>query len=306
MLMSDLKLFAGSSNSWKIHLLAGTNLYHQGCGSKITEQNLTDASLFEIPGVPLTNGQTASTEEVVTFRFEGGTLIWLDIIASVTLGTAPSLLPYHHYNIADASKTKLHEIMGCKNWAMRLLARLSALQASKDTKPSEDVDPIKFDDEADAIKKEIAARIAQENLEDSDSEPLHRPTNSEHDITLITYLFALSTQIYLHLITQNFTQLHTLQSAISAVTIMLQTQKIGTHLLPACVMPLFMVACVAGPGCEQELFRKCFNGGWVAETGMRHRERLGGVLEDIWALRDARGDLVWGDVLEVVGDLLLI
>jgi hypothetical protein len=44
----------------------------------------------------------------------GGTIIWLDIVASITAGTAPVLLSYHSGVIASSSQTKLEDIMGCR------------------------------------------------------------------------------------------------------------------------------------------------------------------------------------------------
>lgn len=63
---------------------------------------------------PLTDEGAAIAQEGMTFRFMGGTIIWLDIVASITAGTAPVLLSYHSGVIASSSQTKLEDIMGCR------------------------------------------------------------------------------------------------------------------------------------------------------------------------------------------------
>lgn len=60
-----------------------------------------------------------------------GVVIWLDIIASVTTGTAPRLLSLHPFALSPGSQIQLENIMGCQDWPMIQIARIAALHEYK-------------------------------------------------------------------------------------------------------------------------------------------------------------------------------
>ncbi|KAK9386971.1 hypothetical protein V1515DRAFT_92610 [Lipomyces mesembrius] len=131
-LTTFVKLFAGQGNVWQIHLRAATNIYHRGCRDKLANLGLAEKSRTILcEDLPLSEDGPVVAEEVVIFRFLGGTIIWLDITSSIAAGKKPHLLPYHFCVIASNSQTKLEDIMGCKNWAMLQIGRIAALHEHK-------------------------------------------------------------------------------------------------------------------------------------------------------------------------------
>lgn len=58
-------------------------------------------------------------------------MIWLDIISSITTGRASYLLSQHPGIMASNVQTKLEHIMGCRDWVMLQIGRISALHEHK-------------------------------------------------------------------------------------------------------------------------------------------------------------------------------
>ena len=107
-------------------------MYKRGNEGSLEDIGLVEKSrriLFE--DHPITEYEPETTEEVATFRFVFGCIIWLDILSSIMAGTAPHLLPYHSRAITLNSHNKLQDIMGCKDGVILLLGRLAAIYGQK-------------------------------------------------------------------------------------------------------------------------------------------------------------------------------
>lgn len=103
-------------------------MYHRGYREKLVPFNLKgESTRILLNDLPLPEPGPKVMEEVTAFRFLSGTMIWLDIISSITSGKAPGLLPYYPSIITPISQTKLEDIMGCKNWVMLQIGHISAL-----------------------------------------------------------------------------------------------------------------------------------------------------------------------------------
>jgi C6 transcription factor Pro1 len=248
-------------------------------------------------------------QEVVSFRFMGGTIIYLDIIASITTGTVPRLLSYHPGVIASNSQTKLENIMGCKNWVMVQIGRIAALHGhEKHALQLGRFDHAAFNQTADSIGKEIESGLARGalgclNISEGDFPGLRSTVPDQ--ITLTTQIFAYMASVYLHLVIHGFQRLEILDTTISGAMKMLQTQ-IPSHLLPALVCPLYLIECVAGQGDEQQFFRNTYSSSpFLDPLLLEHRGRISPILEEIWSRRRTIPVLAWDDILKLTHDLLL-
>jgi len=130
--LTTKQLFAGRGDTWQIHLRAATDMFSQGYELRAHTLNLTE-SLESIAQQDLakSSGEGLVTEEVATFRFFSGILIWLDVLSCVTTGNTPRCLMLHEQIIGPKSAINLENIIGCKNWVVREIGRIATLHEWK-------------------------------------------------------------------------------------------------------------------------------------------------------------------------------
>lgn len=286
-------------------------MYHRGYEDKLVPFHLAEEStriLFQ--DLPLLEYGATVTEEVTAFRFLSGTMIWLDIMSSITAGTAPQLLPYHNTIIPPSSQTKLEDIMGCRNWVMLQIGRISSLHEHKTQSLQQgDSALIPFEQTVGDISREIQSGLAAEPSEGFSFPSCNSATitNAKSDSdppTLVTRIFAYTASIYLHVVTHGFQKLEVLDAIISKARRILQTQD-STHLLPALVAPLYIIGSVARQG-DEEFFRHLFSSPPLLDPLLDHRGRILPILEEIWKRRQTTTSIGWGDTLDLTHDLLLL
>ncbi|KAH8668653.1 fungal-specific transcription factor domain-containing protein, partial [Xylariales sp. PMI_506] len=302
------ELFTGASGVWKIHLNAAIDMTERECSDKLAHTDLTKRSksiLYNDLPLQLREDSPLVTQEVVTFRFMGGTSVWLDLVASVTTGRAPRLIPYHPRILGANSQTRFASIMGCENWVLFQIGRIAKLhsqlaEARKLGQPdTTGSDQLPTDIEE--VLQRGLARLSLDNVSMCDRD-CSVGVKQVHSITMA---FARMGLVYLHLVIHGFRLLDSLHATISATTAMIQTCSSSGH-LSAMICPLFVVGCVARPGKEQQLFSNIFSTTPVLEPLLKHRGKLLPVLEVIWNSRkESEGYLAWHDVLTLTNDLLL-
>jgi hypothetical protein len=263
--------------------------------------------------LPISGQEATDAEQIATFKFLGGTLMWLDIISAITSGTAPFLLSYHSSVLASDSQTQLENTMGCQNWIMLQIGRIAALHEHKmQTLQQGQFDCAEFEQAAGDITREIQYGLTQGALEDfniSDCDPAATfcaaSSNTVSDPTLlITHSFAYVATIYLHLVTHGFQNLELQEAVISAAVRMFQTE-ISSQLLPALVAPLFVIGSVIKREDEQ-YFRGIFSSPALSDPSLKHRGRILQILEEIWSRRRNAPGLSWNDIVERTSDILLL
>jgi C6 transcription factor Pro1 len=256
--------------------------------------------------LPLSEYEPVVTDEVVTVTFLRGTMIWLDIISSISAGTAPHLLPHHSSIIASNAHTKLEDIMGCKSWVMLQIGRIAQLYEHK-TKVLQTAlfDYTELDRTAIDISWEIQCGLTGlECLDISQRNSTTIPSTNTDAATLVTRAFTYMAFIYLHLVTHGFQQLDLLDTAVSGAMIMFQTQ-IPVHLLSALVCPLFIIGSVARQGDEQ-FFRHTLSSPPLQDPSRQHRQRILPILEEIWSRRQTTPGFTWKEILDLTHSILLI
>lgn len=277
------------------------------------EKNLAPLSLAENSRTtscedrPLLEYEHA-VEEVVHFQFLSGTVVWLDITSSITAGRAPHLLPYHTCIIAPDSQTRLEGIMGCRNWVMLQIGRISALHEHKiQGMRQQYFDCAELKHTMADISRHIQCGLAQLaleafNISERGSAAMFEPIIDPP--RLVTYMFAYMASIYLHLVIEGFHELEVLDTAISEAMRMLRT-RISTGLLPALVCPLYVIGSVAREG-DKQFFRDMFSSPPLLDPLLKHRGRILPMLEKIWSKRQTGHLFAWEDSLEFAYDILLV
>jgi hypothetical protein len=255
----------------------------------------------------ITEYEAGVTEEIVNVRFVFGTMIWLDILSSITAGTEPYLISHHLRIIGPNSQIRLEDIMGCKNSAMLQLGRLAELYGQKARALQNGAfDCSQLEHLVDDISREIQCGLTQGALEDfniSDGATATFNTMSDSS-TLVTHMFLHMASIYLHLLVQGFQNLTLLDPTISEAMTLLQSRT-PTRVLPALVCPLFFIGCVAR-GEDQQFFRAVFSSPPLLNPLLNHRGRILPIMEEIWSRRGTILGFGWEDCVALTKDLLLI
>ncbi|KPM41353.1 hypothetical protein AK830_g5178 [Neonectria ditissima] len=304
------ELFTGDKNACLAHLNAAIGMTRQA----FQQNNYERLGLAESTRVilhqdlPVPENEPATAEQVVNFRFLTGTTMWLDIISSITAGTAPQLLPYYSSIIAPASHTKLEGIMGCKNWAMLEIGRIAALhEQCVQAIGRGDFNCNEFQKIGCDITLNIEdglAGIALEGFSVSDPESTQALNTMPNEHTLITHIFALMASIYLHLAIRGFQELEALDGNIAKGMSMLQAQ--GTRqLLPALVAPLYIFGVVARTE-DKTFLREVLSCPPLLDASLKHRRAILPALEETWRQRERGSGMAWKDCLELARDVFLL
>ncbi|KAF7546922.1 hypothetical protein G7Z17_g8082 [Cylindrodendrum hubeiense] len=257
---------------------------------------------------PLPQDESVVGNEVMTLRFFRGTIIWLDITASITAGTSPSLFPSHISIIGPQSQTRLETIMGCKNWVMVRIGRIAALHEQKCQAVQQGIfSATEFGQTAKDIGKDLQrddAQAAMESLNICETHDTAGLDAKSDPPTLVTRLFAMMAPIYLHLITHGYQNLELAQTHLSETMEMLQSQSLQ-QVLPALVCPLFVIGSAASQS-EEQVFRDIFSSPPLLDPWPQHRGRILPILEDIWRTRRLKTTFTWEDSLDLAQNILLI
>lgn len=282
------------------------NMYQQGHKKNLMQIGLAEQSRRMIcEDLALTDYESVITDEVLTFRFLAGTLIWLDITSSIMAGSEPHLFSYHSDVIGPNSQTRLEDVMGCENWVMLQISRITAL-AERKTRASQErqFNSAEFDEIVSEIATEIQRGLFPEKLHIAERDSAAIFSTPPDALGLVTLGFAYMASVYLHLVTHGFQKLALLDTTIAAAMKLLQF-RIPRHLLPALVCPLFVIGSAVKKENEQ-FFRDIFSSSPLLNPSIGHRSKILPVLEEIWCRRRTIPGFVWRDSLELTDDILLL
>ncbi len=307
--MPSIKLFTGHANAWQTHLGAATNMYQKGRENELQRFGLKEESTAILSkDLPVSEYEPMITEEVVNYRFLSSTMIWLDLISSITAGTTPRLLPYYDEVLPSNSQTRLEDVMGCKNWVMVQIGRIAALHEQKYPKLAEgQFDCTEFEYTATDISREIQCRLAQGDFQDCNVSGRDLPTTSNDILNptdIVTHIFAFMATIYLHLVIHGFQSLNILETTVSAAMRMLQT-RVTPDLLPALVCPLYTIGLIAKRE-DQPFFRNVFSSVPLLNPALQHRRKILPIMEEIWSKGHGTPGFLWKDSLELTREILLV
>lgn len=278
------------------------DMFQQGKGDDFAHLGLMKSSATILrDNLPLPEYDPLITQEVANFRFVGGTVLWFDIISSITSGTAPYLFHDHRIFLNADSRTKLEDIMGCRNTVMLQIGRIAMLHDLKTHDESFDYRTV-----ADDIDREIQSCLTQSALEGFNlSQSAYPVFNMTSDpAVLMTCIFAHMATIYLHMIIHGFQRLEPLDASVSEAAKLLSTQ-VTRDVLPGLIAPLFITGLVAKEE-SQQIFRAMLGSEVILDPLLKHRARVLPCLEEVWSRRRITTGLSWKDVLTLTSEILLI
>ncbi|TEY71799.1 hypothetical protein BOTCAL_0086g00170 [Botryotinia calthae] len=303
------ELFGVQKSSWQIHLRAATDFFGHGYREHAAElgswANVESAAIT----LPTFCG-LLDNEPSIIFLFLSGVVMWLDVVSCITTGKSPQLLDLHR--MAFGRQIKLEKIMGCKDWVMTEIGRISILHESKRNElQSGTFDSHSFEAQADIIRQTIRRGLNEQFLTEL---RITNPTTKSHaesrisDQSIITRFFTRAACIYLELVVHGFKvveekpDLHRL----IAEPLTILPNLLHEDLFRAIVCPLYILGCVAKEK-ERDTFRMMFSSPPLNDPFMHHRSTILPLLEKVWILRDTHSEKVsWESVLQLSEDKILL
>ncbi|KAL6887107.1 fungal-specific transcription factor domain-containing protein [Trichoderma evansii] len=223
------------------------------------------------------------------FRFFTGLLLFIDVAASTSLERPPQLLEYHPQLLSNGddgtpgkgeATIRLSNLIGCRNWAIHVIAEISALDAWKKESMRKGIDY-----RTGLIER--ASHITQmldEGGSQMDGDGAALTVNS-------TKIWGCAARIYLTVVISGWLPLlPEVRSSVAHALQLLQTMA-GSSQLRALAWPLCVVGCIAEHTQEQD-FRNLF-------TELDKPTRIGTldealrIMESVWQIRGSTDSEVW-------------
>ena len=201
--------------------------------------------------------------------------------------------------------------MGCKNWAILQISRISALHEYRvQTLQQGCFNTAEFQGRAEDIQEELQSALTEfslASLELSSQSGFAAPSPLEPEVYIITRLFTLAASLYLYLVVRGY-QLETqeIRSLMIESMLILRTKMPG-HLMHVIICPLYIIGGAAAED-DKQFFRHVLTSAPILDPSLEHRGKILPVLEEIWRMRDSTfTGWTWEDSLRLTGqDLLLL
>lgn len=231
--------------------------------------------------------------------FLSAVLIWFDILACVSTGSAPVLQEYHPTFLTGIEPLiQLDGVMGCSSEVMMIIAQIAGLEAwKKESKAQGKLSNIKLVTRATSIETDLEAVASK--LADVMS-------RSPSDSCEVTQLFASAALVYLHVVVSGFQfSLPEIRSTVAKSITMFQHLS-NPKLLRSLVWPLCVTGCLATK--EQEGFFRDLVMGMSMEAYMFGSIRSAlRIMENSWEKRDGLEEgWDWAACMNSLGHLMLI
>jgi hypothetical protein len=262
--------------------------------------------------IPSTSHEAPKGHDIITFPFFSGVIMWLDIISSVTSGTAPRMLPLDsdEVPIRFQGQAKLENIVGCSDWALLQIGRISRLYEFQTESCQHDGSGCSANNLStyvDRIREDLVQGIAKSHMislslsDDPTTFALDGRSNE------ITRLFALTGLAYLHSVILGINEGPSCVEPTTVEAMALLRRAASANYTTAVVFPLYIFACIANEE-DKPFFRHVFSSAPLLDPTLDHRRKMLLQLEQVWTLRhnaDAVG-VTWSEVLQVSDGTLLI
>ncbi|KAK4067550.1 transcriptional regulator family: Fungal Specific TF [Trichoderma harzianum] len=238
------------------------------------------------------------------FRFFAGILLFIDTIASTSLRRPPQLLEYHPQFLTDKddgeyikgeAPIRLSRLVGCHNWAIRVVAEISALDVWK----KENMRVGSFFATELAERARYIDQILEEGMSQLDNV-------YATDTVTSTRIWAYAAKIYLAVVVSGWQpMLPKIRSCVAHALRLLQT-VVGSSHLRVLAWPLCVAGCMAERA-QEETFRNLFaeldKTALIGILGEALR-----VMESVWQNRGNMSSEMW-DVeacLNILGTPVLL
>lgn len=326
-----VEVAARRNTDWTIHLTPAFALFdeifksHGFDNSEPSLAILLDALPAPFPRAPLHHKPLPNTADQSALVFFVSLLLFIDIVASTCLGTAPALQHFHRSLLSSRKASKCHvsleSVVGCQNWALVAIGDISTLCAWKrGAKQQGTFSVVNLVNLAAPISEGLEQGLANLELTESfDSQK--RNTNasslegyySRHDratdhtsIANITRIWAHAAKIYLSVSLSGWqTNSPDIQASVAKVLSLAQSLESPAQ-LRSLSWPICVAGCQASPSQEDDFRRLIGTMGPLAEFGTF--DNALGIMEAIWKTRDTpdRANLDIASCLSILGSPALL
>jgi hypothetical protein len=295
MILTTMQLFVGGAEIWKTHLQAAmalfTGLIGPAATCKKSWEAITSLGTLQDPN------QYSANQRAV--RFLSAVLIWFDILACVSTGSAPVLQEYHATFLTGIEPlVQLDGVMGCRSDVMIIISEIAGLEAWKKQSKSQG--------KLSNIKLVTRATNIETNLEAVASSLADVMSRSPGDRYEVTQLFASAALVYLHVVVSGFQfSLPEIRDTV-ALSMTMFEQLSDAKLLRSLVWPLCVTGCMATK--DQEGFFRDLVMGMSVEAYMFGSTRSAlRIMENCWEKREALEEgWDWAACMNSLGHLTLI
>ncbi|KAK3321881.1 fungal-specific transcription factor domain-containing protein [Apodospora peruviana] len=262
----------------------------------------------------------APSSEQMAFRFFSALLLVDDIVVSTALGEEPRLLQYHDSILGsgqwaptekdnrDAHIISLGSIVGCQNWAMVAVAKISALDAwKKRQKLAGDLDMMELVLRATAIKSMLAANLARATVSPPSGASaddtnmawgdMFTPCNGQPSVLaaqslLATRIWAHAACLYLSVVVSGWQPFSSeVRHHVGCVLDLLAQRMLSRAVLRTIAWPFCVAGCLAGPA-QEPLFRSVVEGLWPPGLFGPVLKALE-IMESVWRNKDSVDSTTW-------------
>jgi len=259
----------------------------------------------------------APSSEQMAFRFFSALLLVDDIIASTALGEEPKLYQFHDSILGNGQwqtwkdeqapyTIQLESIMGCQNWAMVAVARISALDAwKKRQKAAGDLDVMELALRAAGIKSVLVASLTRIEVsppavpaETNESVwGIFTPSNGQASAMadqslLATRIWAHAAILYLSVVVSGWQPSSSeVRHHVACIVELLSQRILSWAVLRTIAWPFCVAGCLAGP--TQEPLFGSIVGGLRPPGLLGPLQKALHIMEVVWRRRDLLDSNTW-------------
>ncbi|KAF7526512.1 hypothetical protein G7054_g10727 [Neopestalotiopsis clavispora] len=317
--------------NWQIHLTPALSIFDEVFKSHGLDQSskpsldvLSHALPSSIPVTTQHHKSLPNTADQSALTFFVSLLLFVDIMASASLGTSPTLQSYHESLLPSQSDSDFHisleKVLGCQNWALVAIGNISALCAWKrDAKQGGNFSIFRLVSLAEPISQAL-----EKGLKDLDNDPPSpRPTKtsagrleayySRHDKAIdhkftanITRIWAHAAIIYLSVSLSGWqTNNNEIRAAVAQVLALLEMID-SPGQLRSLSWPICIAGCLALPA-QVPAFRQIVGTmGPLGKFGTLSNALS--IMETVWNSRDSIDSNTWdiASALSIIGSPSLL
>jgi hypothetical protein len=320
--------FLGKSTNWELHLKPAITLFKDIIGES-SEQSLSSALHAmawpsRVTGFidrPLWNTDQAA------FRFFTAALVYVDIVASTSVGREPFLKDYHAHlvtsdNAHDVSVAiNVSSFVGCQSWALLAVGKIASLSVwKKEMRRDGLLSVAELAERAKPISQSLEEGLAALHVNSSASETSHHNHHISYRLScyctpestnsclqgVITRLWAHAALIYLSTTMSGWQPASdTIRQNVEAILELLGEVKSGAE-LRALAWPICVAGCLALADDEQK-FRKIL-ANISDQQALNTLREAGEIMEAVWENKEKAGRKTWDleDCLQILGRQVLL
>lgn len=306
-----------SNTDWTIHLTPAFALFDEIFKSHGVDDNSEPSlavllSALALPFSVATPHQKPlpNTPDQSALVFFVSLLLFVDIVASTSLGNPPVLQAYHHSLLSshrhEKCRVSLEAVVGCQNWALVAIGNISALCAWKrDSQQCGTFSVVDLVNHAAPVSQALEEGLTNlnsigsiESQKNNGNARLlegyynrHASAVDHTSIANVTRIWAYAAKIYLSVTLSGWqTNSTDTQASVAGVLSLLQTIESPAQ-LQHLAWPICVAGCQAAPSQEHDFRRIIASVGPLGEFGTLCNAL--GVMEAVWKSRDARNRDFW-------------